>query len=492
MPVLRFGQGDKYLHLRPSRQTASTWLYVLAFALCAASANGQTEDQRSARLVNAMASELRVSAHLPGLSVAIARGGQILIAQGLGYADIARTVRVTPATQFRTASVGKVITATALATLVQRGALNLDSPVQAYVPAFPVKQWTVTSRELAGHLAGMPHYNAADKTEPRFYASVNDALGVFAAESLLFEPGSRYSYSTHGFTLLSAVIEGASGKPFLDYLTDAVLQPLGMKSTGPHLIAAPTATMTTLYAITNGTATPVEHPEDPSYKWAGGGMISTPSDLVRLASGYLNGFLKPETVAMMFASQRLASGKETGVGIAWRNGMDVEGHRAIEHAGSMEGTRTVVSMFPESKVVVAIMANAEWSSMIEETAHMLAVPYLTRRAPIRQPDGTAAVTVTVLKRDGTAERAQGTLTLRAGAGTLTVDAGSTARTSYALVYLERGNTYALVRPDGIVHLTLETAGDSVSGKAIAYGSPRMTSPADNPPFLTLGGVFSRK
>jgi hypothetical protein len=57
--------------------------------------------------------------------------------------------------------------------------------------------------------------------------------------------------------------------------------------------------------------------------------------------------------------------------------------------------------------------------------------------------------------------------------------------------LERGNTYALVRPDGIVHLMLETKGDSVSGKAIAYGSPRMTSPATNPPFLTFRGALSR-
>ncbi len=475
-----------------SRRVCCLGVGSIALLMCSAPANAQTADQRSARLVQTMAEELRAAAQLPGLSVAIGREGRIIVAQGFGYADVARKKPVTASTQFRTASVAKVITATAIATLVQRGRLNLDTAVQAYVPTFPVKQWPVTPRALAGQLAGVPHYNSADRIEARFYPSIDDALGVFAAESLLFEPGTRYAYSTHGFTLLSAVVEGAAGKPFLDYLSDAVLKPLGMTGTGPHLVATPSAEMATLYAITNGVAAPVERMEDPSYKWAGGGLVSTPSDLVRLASAYFSGFLDTKTVAEMFASQHLRSGKETGVGIGWRNSMDVDGRRVIEHAGSMQGTRSVVALFPDSKLAVSIMANAEWSSMIEESAHMLAFPFLSKPSPLRQPEGTGAVTVTTLKRDGTPEHTTGTLTLRRGKGRLTPSGGSStsAAQSFSLVYLERGNTYALVRPDGIVHLTLETMGDSVSGKVIAYGSPRLTSPAENPPFLTFRGALS--
>jgi CubicO group peptidase (beta-lactamase class C family) len=437
-----------------------------------------------------MAEELRTTAHMPGLSVAVGRGDQVIFAEGFGYADVELKRPVTPSTQFRTASVGKVITATALGRLVQERRLNLDASVQDYVPRFPVKQWPITPRQLAGHIAGVPHYNDADKIEKRFYSSMDDALGVFAAESLKFEPGTRYSYSTHGYTLLFAVIEGASGKPFLQFVSEAVFKPLKMNATGPHLIANPSPAMATLYTIKDGTPLKIGQPEDPSYKWAGGGLISTPRDLVRLAAGYSNGFLKPETVAMMFTSQRLRDGSETGVGIAWRNSFDVYGNRVVEHAGSMEGTRTVVAMFPESRVAVAIMANSDWSSLIEETAHMMALPFITERSPTRQPSGTATVTTTIIKVNGTKETKTGTLVLHEGKGRLTVDAGTPAAVTYPLIYLERGNTYALVRPDGIVHLTIDVDGHDVTGKAIGYGSPRLKSPANDPPFFTFQGTLS--
>ena len=462
-------------------------LLAWPFALGAQSASTDASS-----LVRAMAEELRETAHLPGLSVAVARGNRIIFAQGFGYADIEAKRPVTPSTQFRTASVGKVITATAIGRLVQEAKLDLDATVQSYVPTFPVKRWPITPRELAGHLAGIPHYNDADKTEKRFYGSVEDALSVFAAESLRFEPRTRYAYSTHGFTLLSAVIEGASGRPFLQYMRDAVFTPLHMTNTGPHLIARPSPTMTTLYTMKDGISVKISDPEDPSYKWAGGGLISTPTDLVRLAAGYSNGFLKPETVAMMFKSQHLRDGSETGVGIAWRNSFDAYGNRVIEHAGSMEGTRSVIVMYPEARVAVAIMANRDWSSLIEETAHIMALPFLTNPAPTKQPSGTASVTVTIVRGNGTKEGHVGTLQLNGRRGRLTLDAGSPSETTYPLIYLERGNAYALVRPDGIVHLTLEVDGDRVSGKAIGYGSPRLTPPANDPPFLTLQGVFSAR
>jgi len=462
---------------------------ILVFATPAQSLHAQGAVDPSVRLVRAMAEELRTTAHLPGLSVAIGEGDTILFAGGFGFADVERALPVTPMTQFRTASVGKVITATALGRLVQEGRLNLDTAVQAYVPGFPLKRWPITARELAGHLAGMPHYNAADRIEQRFYSSVNDALSVFAAESLLSEPGVRYAYSTHGFTLLSAVIEGASGQPFLEYMKASVFAPLYMNSTGPHIIANPAPALATLYAVSGGVVSKIGNPEDPSYKWAGGGLISTPTDLLHLAAAYSNGFLTPATVRMMFTSQRLRSGSETGVGIAWRNSVDIGGHRVMEHAGSMEGTRTVVVMYPESRIAVAIMANAEWNSLIEETAHMLALPFLVKRSPVKQPSGAADVTVTVRKANGTQDVKSGAFLVAAGRGSLTVDRGTPTQVTYPLLYLERGNSYALVSPDGIAYMTLRVEADTVDGKAIAYGSLRATSPANDAPFLSFRGPF---
>jgi hypothetical protein len=232
----------------------------------------------------------------------------------------------------------------------------------------------------------------------------------------------------------------------------------------------------------------VETPEDPSYKWAGGGMRSTPSDLVRLASAYTRDFLKPATVQTMFESQRLPSGDRTNVGIGWRGSVDMDGRRVIEHAGSMQGARAVVALFPEQRIAVSLMANAEWSSSIEESAHMIALPFLSTSAPRPQPVGRYEVTASLLGLRGDATTSTGTLTLRRGGGTLELAAPAGGESAtLTLVYLERGDTYALVRPDGLYHLTMTAGADTLSAQAIAYGSMRSTSPASNSPFLRIAG-----
>jgi hypothetical protein len=240
-----------------------------------------------------------------------------------------------------------------------------------------------------------------------------------------------------------------------------------------------------LYTLAGAGPAPVDRPENVSYKWAGGGLVSTPSDLVRLADAYASGFLLPATVAAMFASQRDASGAATGVGIGWRGSRDMDGRRVFEHAGSMQGARSVVCLFPDDRVAVAVMANAEWSSSIEETAHMLALPYLAPPAPRPQPAGTFDVAATSVNGRNVATAWTGTMTLRAGRGALALGPAAGERQVYPLVYLGRGDVYALVRPDGVYHLTLAARGDSVTGRATGYGSPMVRPPAENPPFFTL-------
>src|SRR5258706_15952533 len=175
----------------------------------------QNAEQEATDLVRTMANELLKNSHLPGMSIAVSKHGKIIFAEGFGYADVENKAPVTIKTQFRTASVAKVITATAVGKLVQDGKLDLAIPVQKYVPFFPIKSFPINSRQLAGHIGGLPHYSHADKIENRFYTSVKDALGVFSHEDLIAEPGTKNSYSTHGYTLLSAVIEGASDMNYL-------------------------------------------------------------------------------------------------------------------------------------------------------------------------------------------------------------------------------------------------------------------------------------
>jgi hypothetical protein len=213
-------------------------------------------------------------------------------------------------------------------------------------------------------------------------------------------------------------------------------------------------------------------------------LTSTPTDLLRLSHGYFDGFLNTETVSMMWTSQRLASGKETGVGLAWRNGRDMAGHRTIEHAGSMEGVRVVVCIFPEERLVISLMTNREWPSSIEETAHTLAFPFLATDSVRARSTGTHAITVETATSAGKRTR-PGTITLADGRGTLRIDPQAPDSAAYALFYLGRGDAYALVRHDGIYWLTIRAENGVLSGRAIAHGSPQLQDPATNRPFLTF-------
>ena len=167
----------------------------------------------------------------PGIAIAVAVGGETVWSEGFGYADLEHRVPMSPAVKFRVGSISKSMTAAAVATLVEAGRLDLDAPVQRYVPSFPEKAHPVTTRQLGGHLAGIRHYQGDENLIRDPYPTVLDGLAIFADDPLLHEPGTAFAYTSHGFNLISAVVAGAAGRPFLDYMREAVFRPLGMRDT---------------------------------------------------------------------------------------------------------------------------------------------------------------------------------------------------------------------------------------------------------------------
>src|SRR5205814_688732 len=175
----------------------------------------------------------RLSSHIPGVQVAVAIDGTLVWSEGFGYADAARRRPVTRATQFRIGSVSKPLTAATVALLYEQGKLDLDAPVQRYVPSFPDKGYPITTRQLAGHLAGVRHYLGDEFLLNRNFDTVLEGLAIFQGDSLLFPPGTKFSYSSYGWNLISAVVEGAAWQYFLTYMSRNVLRPLGLTHTAP-------------------------------------------------------------------------------------------------------------------------------------------------------------------------------------------------------------------------------------------------------------------
>jgi serine beta-lactamase-like protein LACTB len=134
--------------------------------------------------------------NLPGLSVAVGTGGDIVWAEGFGWADLENRVPVSPDLLFRIGTASTALTSAAVGLLLEKDRLKLDDVIQTYVPSFPEKQWPVTLRQLMGHLAGV--MNDGGDEGPLLSARCErpvEGLQSFAKRSLLFEPGTRYRAS---------------------------------------------------------------------------------------------------------------------------------------------------------------------------------------------------------------------------------------------------------------------------------------------------------
>jgi serine beta-lactamase-like protein LACTB len=295
---------------------------------------------------------------VPGLSVAVAEDGKIIWSEGFGFADLDAKTPVTAQTLFRIGSVSKPLTAAGLMLLVEKGKVDLDADIHRYVPDFPDKGHPITTRQLAGHLAGIRHYRGREFYLNRHYASVREGLRIFENDPLLSVPGEKYSYSSYGFNLISMVMEASAGKDFLSYMDSAVFTPLAMTNTNPDDATRIIPRCTCFYKFKAGGGFELEQHVDNSYKWASGGFLSTPEDLARFGSAHLQpGFLSRASLEALFTSQKSSEGKKTGCGIGWEIRRDKHGHPLWMHSGGSVGGTALLLIQPDARVVLAMTAN---------------------------------------------------------------------------------------------------------------------------------------
>lgn len=289
----------------------------------------------------------------PGLDVAVAVNGKIVWSQGFGYADLAAKTPVTSSTRFRIGSVSKPLTAAGLALLVERGQMDLDAPVQQYLPDFPQKEAPITIRLLAGHLSGIRNYRGNEAFSNQPYPDLRSALKIFENDPLLSPPGTKFSYSSYNWNVIGAAMESAAKENFLKYMTEQVFRPLNLTNTIPDLADVTDPQRTHFYEEdVAGNFIPAPQ-VDSSYKWPSGGFLSTAEDLANFGSAMLKpGFLKPQSLKLLFTSQKTLDGTPTKYGLGWFIGRTV-----LYHEGDAVGGTSVLFLHPSSHIVVAIIGN---------------------------------------------------------------------------------------------------------------------------------------
>jgi serine beta-lactamase-like protein LACTB len=350
-------------------------------ALLAVPRDGSTQTA-PARAVDTVRIGQAVSAWMkqhraPALSIAIALDGQPAWSSGFGFADPARGVRATSSTRYRLASVTKSITATAVMMLAEKGALDVDAPVQRYCTAYPTKRWPISARLLLAHLAGVRHHTWRESIWPntRHYESVTASLDKFRNDDLQSQPGTKYRYSSPGYTILGCAIEGAGRTTYASYVRENILVTAGMVNTIPDDPRTPSPNGTAyfskglLYKLTGKFARlTTARPIDVSDRLPAGGWLSTADDMMRFAIALQYGRLVSDsTRALMWTRQHTSDGTPLqAYGLGWLVAeADSVRPKRVWNDGGQPGTRTFLYVRPTQGIIIALMTNME-GAMCEE------------------------------------------------------------------------------------------------------------------------------
>lgn len=293
----------------------------------------------------------------PGMQLSVSSKKKTLFSKGFGYSDVENEKKVNPQTRFRIASVTKPITSAAMIKLASEGKLDMDVDVRTYVPSFPEKKYTLTTRQLAGHLGGIRDYYEISLNElfnnPHF-ETATEAISIFKNDTLMSKPGNEFLYSSYGYDLLGAVIEGASGESYLDYMQHNIWKPLLMSNTYGDISDSTIINKSKFYYPNEEEASPY----DLSYGYPSGGLISTTEDLLRFGNELLYGsFFEDRFKNKLFETQYTTDKNLTNYGLGWYIGKDINGHRIWYHVGELPSTGAVLILYPDDGIVISLLTN---------------------------------------------------------------------------------------------------------------------------------------
>lgn len=302
---------------------------------------------------------------LVGAALGVIVDGEVAYLKGYGLADRENKIPVTRKTLFRWASISKCLTSVTAMQLYEKDLLDLSRDVRSYTPEFPDKKALITPRDLLCHQGGIVHYSNGKVIHtrrqydvPHPFESVVLALDTFRESPLVNQPGEKFSYTTHGYILLSAVIERAGKEKFASQVEKRIARPLGMTTLQPDYQWKHIPHRAVGYRKKNKKVVPSTN-TDVSWKLGGGGFISNIDDLALFAKGLINGKLvKPETERLMWTPQKLKDSKSTTYGY----GFNIKGtgkELQVAHSGGQEKTRTRMVIFPGKRMGVVVMSNSE-------------------------------------------------------------------------------------------------------------------------------------
>jgi CubicO group peptidase (beta-lactamase class C family) len=290
-------------------------------------------------------------------SALVARDGKVIFSNGYGTANIEWNIPNTPLTKFRLGSITKQFTAAAFLVLQERGKLNIQDPVCKYVENCPSAWNEVTIHHLLTHTAGVPSFTGfADYRKTMMIPTTMDALvGRFKDKPLEFKPGEKMNYSNSGYVLLGHVIEKVAGESYETFLQKNIFDPLKMAGSGYDTHEKILKNRAMGYSTKDGKMIN-SLPIDMTIPHAAGALYSTVEDLFKWNEAlYSDKLLSAKSRELMM----------TPIKNNYAYGLVVDtrfNRRMVSHGGGINGFSTFLARFPEEKVTIAVLRNADYGA----------------------------------------------------------------------------------------------------------------------------------
>ena len=333
---------------------------LLLAAVGAQAQRVETLDSALQGRIDRIAAQVLEQTGVPSASVAVVKGGKLVYTQAYGKARLDPPLAATPEMRYSIGSISKQFTAAAILLLQEEGKLSLNDAVGKYVPGL-TRGDEVTIRQILSHTSGYQDYWPEDYVmTPMLHAeSAQQILDTWAKKPLDFEPGTQWQYSNTNYVIAGHIVEAVTGSSLMDFLTQRVFRPLGMKSVwNSDEMKLTQADATAYYRHALGPLR-VAPKEGRGWMFAAGELAMTAHDLALWDESLIaQSILKPESYKQMFTEVKLKDGKGTHYGL----GVDVrdrDGHRSIEHSGEVSGFVADNVVLVDDGVAVAVLTNQD-------------------------------------------------------------------------------------------------------------------------------------
>jgi CubicO group peptidase (beta-lactamase class C family) len=342
----------------PSRRAFAAIIFfsLAVFTLLATACNAQNSSAAPDPVGDYVRGEMQKQ-HIPGLSLLVSKGGQIVRAEGFGLANVELQVPVKPETVFQSGSMGKQFTATAVMMLVEEGKVALDDPLTKYFPDAPPAWKEVTVRELLSHTAGFTDY--PEKFDYRKDWTEDEMVKVVEGIPLAYPPGTKWEYSNLGYLTLGILIHRVTGEFYGDFLQQRIFQPLGMQTTRIISEADIVPNRAAGYQLVKGELKNQDWVAPMVNTTADGSLYFSVLDLAKWdAALYGEKLLKRSSLDLMWTPAKLKDGSanKDGYGFGWFL-ENRRGHRVVSHDGAWQGFQTTIARYVDDRLTVVVLTN---------------------------------------------------------------------------------------------------------------------------------------